>query len=91
MRSKLGFKAPVSIPHPDGRKQCRFCGAEDIPLMVQARYQRKVGEEWVYYAKENLHRHHPDYSKPKEVIVLCGIHHKAVHRTDAARVAETCR
>ena len=26
------------------------------------------------------HRHHPDYSKPMEIVWLCPLHHKAVHR-----------
>lgn len=30
--------------------------------------------------RENIHRHHDDYSKPREVKMLCGVHHKARHR-----------
>lgn len=26
-----------------------------------------------------LHRHHPDYSQPTKVVVLCAAHHKMVH------------
>lgn len=26
------------------------------------------------------HKHHPDYSKPKEIIFLCPLHHKHVHK-----------
>lgn len=29
---------------------------------------------------ENLHRHHPDYDKPLEIMVLCEPCHKEVHR-----------
>ena len=28
----------------------------------------------------NIERHHPDYSKPLEVIWLCRDHHRALHR-----------
>jgi hypothetical protein len=30
--------------------------------------------------EENTHRHHPDISKPNEVILLCPKHHKEAHR-----------
>lgn len=33
---------------------------------------------------ENVHGHHPDYSKPLEVIWLCQAHHMAVHRRFAS-------
>ena len=29
--------------------------------------------------KENVHAHHPDYSKPYEVLWVCPIHHKNYH------------
>lgn len=29
---------------------------------------------------ENVHAHHPDYSKPLEVIFVCPKHHYAMHR-----------
>jgi hypothetical protein len=31
-------------------------------------------------SKENLHHHHPDYSKPFEVITLCRACHGLIHR-----------
>ena len=30
--------------------------------------------------KEKTHAHHPDYVKPLEVIFLCSLHHKEIHR-----------
>lgn len=30
------------------------------------------------------HAHHPDYSKPKEVIWLCQIHHEEIHHPTTA-------
>ena len=27
----------------------------------------------------NVHGHHPDYSKPLEVVWLCPVHHRVVH------------
>jgi hypothetical protein len=29
---------------------------------------------------ERIHGHHPDYSKPLEVIWLCPLHHKGIHQ-----------
>lgn len=29
---------------------------------------------------ENVHAHHPDYSKPLEVIWVCPLHHKQIHK-----------
>ena len=31
---------------------------------------------------ENLHMHHPDYSKPAWVITLCPEHHAEIHMLD---------
>jgi len=33
--------------------------------------------------KEDLHRHHPDYSKPLNVIILCRSCHTEIHRGDS--------
>ena len=33
---------------------------------------------------ENLERHHPDYSKPLEVVTLCQSCHKRIHRSGDA-------
>lgn len=35
--------------------------------------------------------HHPDYSRPLEVVWLCGPHHKAVHSTPASRESKCPR
>lgn len=35
--------------------------------------------------KFSIQCHHPDYSKPLEVIWLCFIHHKEIHDTPEAR------
>jgi hypothetical protein len=34
---------------------------------------------------ERLHRHHPDYSKPEEIIVVCAKCHPALDAQDATR------
>ena len=31
-------------------------------------------------ASQGIHGHHPDYSKPFQVIWLCPIHHKEIHK-----------
>jgi hypothetical protein len=30
----------------------------------------------------NLVRHHPDYSKPLDVVIVCALHHKEIHREE---------
>lgn len=37
-------------------------------------------------SEENLEKHHPDYSKPLEVIHLCRAHHRELHRQLKAQV-----
>jgi hypothetical protein len=36
-----------------------------------------------------VHAHHPDYSKPLEVVWLCAAHHKEVHRKENANESRT--
>ena len=38
---------------------------------------------------ENVHAHHPDYSKPLDVIWLCPLHHKHVHQGRVFRSLKT--
>jgi len=35
---------------------------------------------------ENVHYHHPDYTKPLEVVPLCALHHKATHSQSTERI-----
>ena len=35
------------------------------------------------HATESLERHHPDYTKPKEIVTLCRRCHKAIHTAAA--------
>jgi len=30
----------------------------------------------------NIHKHHPDISKPREVVFLCALHHKEAHKQE---------
>ena len=32
------------------------------------------------FSKKDLERHHPDYNKPKEVVIMCAPCHKKWHR-----------
>lgn len=120
-------------------KRCRFCAAEDVPLMLHSRYKNQDGTEQQYFTcrpcqatrqrryhasslviratkkrlnkevgpekqrawrlarcvpmvacevcgtTQHLCRHHPDYSKPKEVVILCGVCHKAAHKLLTAK------
>lgn len=38
---------------------------------------------------ENVHAHHPDYSKPLDVVWLCSIHHGLRHRKDYKKEQKT--
>lgn len=31
-------------------------------------------------SEENVEKHHPDYLKPREIVFLCRVHHRSLHR-----------
>lgn len=61
--------------HPEKRKEL-------VRIQNQARYANPIKEYCqVHNCVEIGERHHPDYSKPKEIIWLCKHHHELLHTT----------
>ena len=58
---------------------------DKVQANIQARNIRLGSQCEVCGAKENLVKHHPDYSKPLEVLTLCRLCHKKVHKEDVKR------
>lgn len=59
-------------PHPERVKACSIFNYAITSGLIERGRCVKCGEE-------NAHGHHPDYSKPLEVIWLCRIHHAEHH------------
>ena len=47
--------------------------------LAQRDYRVKVGQCSACHQIAPIHRHHPDYSKPLEVLVVCASCHKKIH------------
>lgn len=55
---------------------------ENQSIQVQARrYHKKVQVCSIKKCKELGERHHPDNSKPKEILWLCKKHHEQIHHS----------
>lgn len=57
---------------------------------VARRYNKERKVCLVAGCKTIGERHHPDYSKPKEIIWLCKKHHEEIHHGDMTCVIEGC-
>lgn len=42
-------------------------------------YRVKAGNCLICHRYGPIHRHHPDYSKPKETLTICASCHKKIH------------
>lgn len=58
----------------------------------KARYRYKIRQQCsIKYCKDLGERHHPDYSKPFDIIWLCRKHHEYVHHSNMIRCSfENC-
>jgi len=77
------YKKRFVKTRPENLKQHRKNYAEAHPKRVYAHRRNwllPIGEQCSECGStENLVRHHPDYSKPKQVITLCDSCHRKLH------------
>lgn len=72
--------------------QWRRRNAEKVRAMGAVRNAVRDGrlhkEPCRYCGDTEVEAHHPDYSKPLEVVWVCGKHHKMIHRHERMLVAD---
>jgi len=73
--------------HPEFHREYQKTYAQRHPEIIKAqdlaKYHIPLGLKCKSCGStENLERHHPDYSKPLEIITLCRICHNKLDRSD---------
>lgn len=67
------------LKNPDYYKNWKSFGKNGAAHMMAQRKVREITECCICKKTKNLVRHHPDYNKPKDVIIVCKSCHAKIH------------
>jgi hypothetical protein len=85
-RNREGYRERQKVwrdAHPDALAEQQRRARAKAPEKARARdlaSSIEMKECAVCGSTNDLHRHHPDYSRPRDVVVLCRTHHGEAHR-----------
>lgn len=90
-RKKRALEAKKYRATPVGKIICKrsvkawkLKNAIKYKAQKMAQYHHPTLKPCIVCGSKRTHRHHPDYSKPKNIVFLCHLHHKLVHKREVS-------